>query len=165
MSHTIDDFRNFFRPDKEKSDFSISGTINGTLDFMKPSLTSHGIAIEFEETEDVVIQGYANEYTQVLLNLVNNAKDVLITRKIANPRIKFRVMRKNGRSVVMVADNGGGIDTEILPKIFDPYFTTKEQTQGTGIGLYMSKAIIEGSMGGRLTASNVDDGAEFRIEV
>lgn len=165
MSHTIDDFRNFFRPDKEKGPFSITRSIDNTIEFMKASLDNHGIGVEFAATEDMVVQGYANEFTQVLLNIFNNAKDVLVARQVRAPRITVRAARENGRPVVTIRDNGGGIDAAIVSKIFDPYFTTKEKTQGTGIGLYMSKAIIEESMGGRLTAANVADGAEFRIEL
>ena len=130
---------------------------------MRPSLSSHAISVEFEHTGDVIVRGYANEYAQVLLNIINNAKDVLIARHIESPRIKFRLSQENGHSVVTVRDNGGGIDAEILPKIFDPYFTTKDKLQGSGIGLYMSKAIIEENMGGSLTSCNVDNGAQFRI--
>jgi PAS domain S-box-containing protein len=165
MSHTIDDFRNFFRLDKEKSNFLISTSIGVSLDFMKPSLAGHGITIQLEEAGDVVAHGYPNEYAQVLLNIFNNAKDVLLEREISSLRISIRVSHENDRSVVRVRDNGGGIDPGIVPKIFDPYFTTKGQTQGTGIGLYMSKMIIEQNMGGTLTAYNVDGGAEFKIEV
>ncbi|HEY4744013.1 MAG TPA: DUF3365 domain-containing protein [Desulfuromonadaceae bacterium] len=165
MSHTIDDFRNFFRPDKEKSAFSITRSIDTTLEFIGASLASHGIGVDFAAAEDITVQGYANEFTQVVLNIINNAKDVLVTRNVRSPCITIRVSRENGRAVVTIRDNGGGIDARIVPKIFDPYFTTKEKMQGTGIGLYMSKSIIEGSMGGRLTVANVEDGAEFRIEL
>jgi len=165
MSHTIDDFRNFFRQDKEKCDFSINGVIEKSIEFMRPSLSSHAISVEFEHTGDVIVRGYANEYAQVLINIINNAKDALITRHRDNPHIRFRLSQENGRSVVTVRDNGGGIDAEILPKIFDPYFTTKDKAQGTGIGLYMSKTIIEENMGGSLTACNVDNGAEFCIRL
>ncbi len=94
-----------------------------------------------------------------------NAKDVLLERQTKKPRITIRAFRENNLSVVTVHDNGGGIDDNIVPRVFEPYFTTKGPGQGTGIGLYMSKVIIEKNMGGRLTVSNVQDGAEFRIEV
>ena len=165
MSHTIDDFRNFFQQDKVKCTFSVNRAVARAIEFMMPGLKHKGIAIELEEEQTSDALGYANEYAQVLLNIINNAKDVFQERQSPEPRICVRVFRENSRSVVTVCDNGGGIDADILPKIFDPYFTTKEKTQGTGIGLYMSKVIIEQHMGGMLTARNVDEGAEFRVEL
>jgi C4-dicarboxylate-specific signal transduction histidine kinase len=165
MSHTIDDFRNFFHQDKVKSSFSVQRAITRAIEFMAPGLKGNGIAIELAAEEPGDVLGYANEYAQVLLNLICNAKDAFQGRKIAEPCVGIRAFRENSRSVVTVRDNGGGIDVDILPKVFDPYFTTKEKSQGTGIGLYMSKVIIEQHMGGRLTACNVEGGAEFRIEL
>lgn len=167
MSQTIDDFRNFFCKDKDKSDFSISRAVAKAIDFISPALKNKKIAIEFEDEFDSESfgHGYANEFTQVLLNVIGNAKDVLLERMVAQPCIHIRLFRTNDRPVVTIWDNGGGIDESILPKIFDPYFTTKGMTQGTGIGLYMSKIIIEHHMGGRLSAGNVSEGTEFRIEL
>lgn len=165
MSQTIDDFRNFFRMDKEKVRFIANQSVAKAVEFISPSLTSNGIRITVTEQPEVSVTGYGNEYAQVLLNLLSNAKDILVERGVASPRIDIRIASSNGRSVVTVTDNGGGISPEVMPKIFDPYFTTKEQTQGTGIGLYMSKIIIEQNMGGSLIAQNVEGGAQFRIEV
>jgi signal transduction histidine kinase len=165
MSHTIDDFRDFFRQDKVKTSFNVQRIVTKAIDFMAPGLKSREIIIELEADEPGDALGYANEYAQVVLNLISNAKDAFQERKVGSPRIDVRVFREGSRSVVTVRDNGGGIDTNILPKIFDPYFTTKDKSQGTGIGLYMSKVIIEQHMGGRLTARNVDGGAEFMIEL
>jgi C4-dicarboxylate-specific signal transduction histidine kinase len=101
----------------------------------------------------------------VLLNIVINAKDVLTERKIANPKVTMTTSSEDDCAVVTIADNGGGIPEEIIDKIFDPYFSTKGPQGGTGVGLFMSKAIIEKNMGGRLTVSNTATGAEFRIKV
>ena len=109
--------------------------------------------------------GYSNEYAQVLLNILSNAKDALVERNVAEPRIGINISRTDERSVVTITDNGGGISTDVMPRIFDPYFSTKEKMQGTGIGLYMSKIIIEQNMGGSLTAENIEGGVAFRIEV
>jgi signal transduction histidine kinase len=111
------------------------------------------------------IKGYPNEYAQVLLNILMNARDALLERETADPRVTVRAWMEDGRSVVTLTDNAGGIGEEIIEKIFDLYFTTKENDLGTGIGLFMSKTIIEKNMGGRLTVRNTADGAEFRIEV
>ena len=165
MSRTIDDFRNFFREDKRKGDFNVSATVHKTLDFVSSSLSSHDIQVEFVDNKNVTAIGYENEYAQVLLNILSNASETCIERHITSPRIHIRITSENGRSVVYIRDNCGGIAEEILPKIFDPYFTTRAPDKGTGIGLYMSIVIIEQNMGGSLTVRNHEDGAEFRIEV
>ena len=165
MSRTIDDFRNFFDPGKNKSIFSLNKAVAKSIEFVEASLRNNGIAIDLEEEREVCALGYDNEYSQVLLNIINNARDALLAQGGAAPRIRIRVFGDNGLSVVTVSDNGGGIEDSILPKIFDPYFTTKESGKGTGIGLYMSKVIIEQNMGGKLTARTVDGGAEFRVEL
>jgi C4-dicarboxylate-specific signal transduction histidine kinase len=165
MSQTIDDFRYFFRQDKEKILFVANNSVAKAVEFISPSLYSKGISICISEQPEVTVFGYSNEYAQVLLNVLSNAKDVLVERCVAEPRIDISIFRSDENSVVTITDNGGGIGVDILPKIFDPYFTTKEKTQGTGIGLYMSKIIIEQNMGGSLSVQNVDGGVAFRIEV
>ena len=165
MSQTIDDFRNYFKPDKEKIDFKVHEVISNTLSLLKGSLQSLHIGLEIVAQDDPVIHGYPNEFAQVLLNLVINAKDVFAERDIPHPKVTITTCQAGGRAVVTVADNGGGIPEEIVEKIFDPYFTTKGPQRGTGVGLFMSKNIIEKNMGGTLTARNLPDGAEFRVEV
>ncbi|GFE60929.1 transporter substrate-binding domain-containing protein [Geobacter sp. AOG2] len=165
MSNTIDDFRYFFKPDKEKKEFVVNEVIAKTVKFMSPALRSCGITITFNEESDVCILGYPNEYSQMLINIINNAKDVLLERKIPDPCVIIHAFHDNELATVTITDNAGGIDAAVLPKVFDPYFTTKEPGKGTGIGLYMSKVIAEKNMGGRLIARNVPDGAEFRIEL
>jgi len=165
MSQTIDDFRNFFRQDKDKTWFAVNHAVARAVEFISPSLNDRGISISITKQAEVVSFGYSNEYAQVLLNLLSNAKDVLVEKNVADPRIDINISRADDRSVVMITDNGGGISEDVMPKIFDPYFTTKEKMQGTGIGLYMSKIIIEQHMGGSLTARNVEGGVAFIIEV
>jgi len=165
MSRTIDDFRNFFRQDKEKRTFEINTVVSRSLEFIAATLESCRIRVDVTNDGAVSAVGYQNEYAQVLLNIISNARDALVERMVASPRISIRITGENGRSLVTISDNGGGIAEDILPRIFDPYFTTKEPGKGTGIGLYMSKVIIEKNMDGRLTARNVEGGAEFRIEV
>ncbi|MBK5274560.1 MAG: HAMP domain-containing protein [Desulfuromonadales bacterium] len=165
MSQTIDDFTNFFHKDKEKTLFTAHNAVFKAIGFNRPSLENKDINISVEGDQDVNIFGYSNEYQQVLLNIISNAKDALVQKNVKEPLISIRIERINEHSVVTISDNGGGIDESILTKIFDPYFTTKGPSLGTGIGLYMSKMIIEQNMGGHLEARNVADGAEFRIEV
>jgi PAS domain S-box-containing protein len=165
MSRTIDDFRNFFREDKQKSVFFVSKAVHLALEFVSAALSSHGIQIEVEDDESITTTGYQSEYAQVLLNILSNSSEACIERSVAAPRIHIRITSENGRSVVYIRDNCGGIADDTLPKIFDPYFTTRAQGKGTGIGLYMSKVIIEHNMKGHLTACNIEGGTEFRIEV
>lgn len=165
MSRTIDDFRNFFRQDKERHAFIVNLMVSRSLDFLLPTLKSSGIDVQCREQPDIVAEGYPSEYMQVLLNILNNARDVFLERKVPNPLISINIFREDRRAVVTIRDNAGGIPDDVLPKIFDPYFTTKEQGKGTGIGLYMSKTIIEKNLDGRLSARNVDGGVEFRIEI
>ncbi len=165
MSRTIDDFRNFFRKDKEKSRFFVGTTVHRALELISATLTSHTITVEFEDDENVAIFGYQNEYAQVLLNILSNARETCIERRIDSPRIFIRLTPENGRSILCIRDNCGGIADDIMPKIFDPYFTTRAPDKGSGIGLYMSKVIIEQNMHGHLSARNTEDGVEFRIEV
>lgn len=165
MSHTIDDFRNFFRPDKEKIDFRVRQVMDRAISIIEGSLKEHRIIIDVTAKDDPFINGYPNEYSQVLLNILLNARDALIERRIDTPRVEMKSSVEDGKSVVTIADNGGGIPEDIMDKIFDPYFTTKGPDKGTGVGLFMSKTIIEKNMNGRITARNTGDGAEFRIEV
>ncbi len=165
MSRTIDDFRNFFREDKEKQSFYVNRAVNRALEFVSAALWNRGIQVEIEAEQEIAVTGYPSEYAQVLLNIINNASEVCAERCIVNPRIVIRITRENERSLVCIRDNCGGIPDDIMPKIFDPYFTTRDPDKGSGIGLYMSKVIVEQNMGGRLTARNVDGGAEFSIEV
>ncbi len=165
MSHTIDDFRSFFQEDKEMATFLVGETINKALELVSGNLECCNIHVEINSKENVSTIGYQNEYSQALLNIISNARSACIERCVVEPRIVIRITSESGRSVVCISDNCGGIPNEIMPKIFDPYFTTRGPDKGTGIGLYMSKVIIEQRMGGHLTVRNINDGAEFRIEV
>lgn len=165
MSGTIDEFRNLFQESKEKQGFFISKVCDRVLSLVSASLKSSGIMVEIEVADDVAAIGYQNEYAQVLLNIITNSREACIERRVADPCIFIRITREKERSVLYVRDNCGGIPDNVMPRIFDPYFSTRGPDRGTGIGLYMSKVIIEQNMDGRLTARNLGGGAEFRIEV
>jgi signal transduction histidine kinase len=165
MSRTIDDFRNFFRPDKQKEPFKVSRIIGNALSLIGGSYKNLQIRVNVDTGTDPTITGYPNEFAQVLLNILNNARDALLARDQGEPAITIALQEAAGRTVVTIRDNAGGIPEEILDKIFDPYFSTKGPEQGTGLGLFMAKTIIETNMGGTLTVRNAGDGAEFRIEV
>jgi signal transduction histidine kinase len=161
MSSTIDDFRNFFRPHKEALPFSARAAINDAISLVAASFRNHSVEVGLEPGEDAIIDGFPNEYSQVLINLLVNAKEAIRTHKVANGKVSIRLTRDGQWATVSIADNGGGIPPTILGKIFEPYFSTKEM--GTGIGLYMSKMIIEKSMHGYLRVRNQGSGAEFAI--
>jgi len=165
MSKTIDGFRNFFGPDKEKQTFLAGEVLAKTVSILDAAFEELKLKIDVSTDREAVVYGCPNEYSQVILNILVNAKDAILERKVANPKIAARLFREEGRTVLTITDNAGGIPAEIMDRIFDPYFTTKEPDQGTGIGLFMSKTIIEKNMNGKLTVRNTDDGAQFRIEV
>jgi PAS domain S-box-containing protein len=165
MSSTIDDFRYFYKPEKEPHTFRIAEAVVKAVSVIDASFKNNNIEIDLDIRDDVYAYGFPNEYSQVLLNFLNNAKDVFIEKKIPRPRVTVKLFTQDSRSVLTVGDNGGGIPKDIMDKIFEPYFSTKQNGQGTGIGLYMSKMIIEKSMSGKLTATNTGEGAEFRIEL
>ena len=157
MSETIDDFKDFYAPKKEKEDFSLAKATEETLEIMKNIFNHNDIKVALHIHEDSTIHNYKNEYKQVLLNLLSNAKDALVERVILSPKISIIV---NANSV-KVSDNAGGINKEVLSRIYEPYFSTKEGN--SGIGLYMSKMIVERNMGGTLHTENSKNGADFTL--
>lgn len=163
MSGTIDDFRNFFRQDREQQMFSVEEVVRRTVALIGSALDSNRIMVEIDGEKGVYAQGFPNEYAQALINILYNARDVLIDRGVAEPKIEISIGTDNGRSRVTVLDNAGGIPVEIMPQLFDPYFTTKGPATGTGIGLYMARTLIERNMGGSITARNLNGGAAFTI--
>ncbi len=165
MSDTINDFQNFFKPDKSREHFLVAEVVEDTLSIIGTSLLNNNIHVEMEMQEGLTINGFRNEYGQVLLNLLSNAKDVLLKQQQNERHIWIKSRSENGKTLLLIEDNGGGIDEAIMGKIFEPYFTTKFKSEGTGIGLYMSKMIIERSMGGRIYVRNGEAGALFTVEV
>lgn len=165
MSQTIDGFRNFFRPSREKVHFQVSEIVDRIVSITAEAFTPLRLKIEVVADPEIYLEGYPNELSQVILNILVNAKDAAVERKVPLPRIRVRLFRERGRVVLTVADNAGGIPPDLIGRIFDPYFTTKGPEQGTGIGLFMSKTIIEKNMHGTLCARNTGEGAEFRIEI
>ena len=163
MSNTIDDFRNFFRKDKTKVIFDIKDTIEKTLNLQKAQLENRHIKL-ITNLENAKVKGFKNEFMQVILNLISNVRDVIEEKKIQNPVIEISSFVKDGYVYVTVKDNAGGIPDEIKDRIFEPYFTTKEEGKGTGLGLYMSKEIIE-RMDGSIEVENEKDGAKFIIKL
>lgn len=163
MSSTIDSFRDFYKPQKEKENFYLSKAIKQAVDIMAVLLEKENIELEIDIRKDKKIYAYENEYSQVVLNLITNAKDVLAQRQIEDGKIKITIDSYFDKSFTTVCDNAGGIKKADLNKIFEPYFTTKDS--GSGIGLYMSKTIINSHFKGKLRVENKKEGACFTIEV
>jgi signal transduction histidine kinase len=159
MSHTIDDFRNFYRIDKTEESFDVKEAIEKSVFMQKAQLKNHNIDIEING-ESFTIKGYKNEFQQAILNIINNAKDILVEKEVPNAKISIELTN----NTVKISDNGGGVPLEIIERIFEPYFTTKEEGKGTGMGLYMSKMILEENMHAKFSVRNRDNGSEFRID-
>lgn len=156
MSTTLDDFKNFFSPNKIKSEFSIKNCIEHSIELSKYLLIQENIDVKLTIRKDVKINSYYNELSHVFLNIISNSKDALCSNVDKNDRIiKIIVNKFKNHLVVNMVDNGGGIPQDILPKIFEPYYTTKYKSAGTGIGLYMSKQIIEKHMNGEIFCKNI----------
>jgi PAS domain S-box-containing protein len=183
LSKTIDDFRGFFEPSKNKTEFQVIGAVTETVSLVDAQLKSHFIEYtvscqcahkNFLSCNDTshppcehpmtLVAGYPSEFKQVMMNLIQNAKDALEYKSI-DKKLAVNIAASDNDITVTVCDNGGGIPDKILGNIFDPYFTTKKEGKGTGIGLYMSKLIIEDHMDGKLTAYNNKEGACFEIRL
>jgi signal transduction histidine kinase len=164
MSQTIDDFRHFFEPTQEEKLFSVEAYIQSAINIIEASLTYSHIDLEIIGLKkEFFILGYGSEFSQVILNILDNAKDVLIERKIKNPKIILKIAVLSEGVLVTIQDNAGGIDEKYIDKIFDIYFSSKRDIGGSGLGLYMSKLIIEKKGRGKLSVANGVDGAVFSI--
>lgn len=163
MSSTINDFRNFFSPDKEKRSFSALQQIRQAVGLVEAALKSCNIAITIDGELECTLYGFPNEYSQVLLNLLSNAKEAIQASGALPGLITITLTNNADVGVVSIRDTGGGIPEAVLDKIFEPYFSTK--SMGTGIGLYMSKMIIERNMDGAISAHNIEGGAEFVVSI
>ena len=163
MVTTISDFRNFFVPGKEIRNFSVADQIAQAILLTQADFETHRIAIHVDAPDDLMLSGFPNEFSHVLLNLFSNAKDAILEYHPLHPAVDVVVTVQDGQGCIAVRDTGGGIPEDILKRIFDPYFSTKKE--GSGIGLFMSKMIIEDHMNGSITAKNIGGGTEFRITV
>ena len=167
MSQTIDDFRNFYKPTKEKKLFNVREAIVQSCKIVKSSLERNSIKLDIEAIE-IEIDNYENEFEQVIVNILNNAIDAKIIKEKDgrfDAKILIKIYKIKREIFVSIFNNCGNIDEKIIERIFEPYFTTKFENQGTGIGLYMTKVIIEKNMGGKIEAINKEDGVEFLIKL
>ena len=167
LSKTINDFRDFFKDHKDKEIVNLDEIIQSTISIIQPSLNNHNIKLISLVNSKVMFQTYPSEVTQVLLNILKNAEDALLENKIKNPTITIDAISNldKNKHIVIIKDNAGGIPKKIIKNIFDPYFSTKLKKDGTGLGLYMSKTIIEEHCNGKLSVTNDKNGAVFRVEI
>jgi len=163
LSDTINDFTNFFKPTKRMERIVARDIIKKALFIMSPLLTKENVLVLKKYSSENKIETYPNEVIQVVLNLIKNSVNALTKREVKSPEIYISEYQKNGKNIIEVSDNAGGINEKILEKIFEPYFSTKNEENSMGLGLYMSKFIIEDSCGGSLEVKNVEGGAKFTI--
>ncbi|MAC84312.1 MAG: hypothetical protein CL624_09275 [Arcobacter sp.] len=164
MSDTIDDFRYFFEPQTTKNYLNLKSCVDKVLSLIDGLFKRHSIDLIIDINSNITILGYENEFSQILLNFINNSKDAFESKKIEKPFIEIRAEELDNKIIKMtISDNAGGINEDIIQKIFNPYFTTKFTSQGTGLGLYMTKLIIENNMGGKVSVENFQDGTRFSI--
>ncbi len=161
LTTTIDDFRDFFKPNKKKEDTTYNQILYSTLNIIEVSIATQNIKLIKNTNSIVVFHTYPNDLKQVLLNIIKNSKDALIENHIKDPYIKIETFD----NILTIEDNAGGIESDIIDKIFDPYFSTKDEKNGTGLGLYMSKMIIEEHCNGKISVKNTTDGAMFTIDL
>jgi PAS domain S-box-containing protein len=166
MSDIIGDFSNFFKPNKGKELFDIEELIKDTIRLIKPTLEYEDIEVDSSFENSIRLKGYKKELAQAIINIINNAKDALVENKSNSlKKISIFLERKEDKIILSIADNAGGIPADIIDNIFDPYFSKKEKKSGTGLGLYISKVIIEKYSGGQLLVYNSDQGAVFVIKI
>ncbi len=163
MSQTIDNFRYFFRTETAPVTICLDDAVRKIVDFFSSSVAHITIFVDARSHKN--ISGHMNELTQVLLSTLNNSRDALQQRKISEGTIRVVVTAEDKRAMIRIADNGGGISDEIIDRIFDPFFSTRDRLTGSGLGLYMTRAIVEKNMNGQIAVANSADGAEFSISI
>jgi len=164
MSNTIDDFRTFFQHSGEGENFSIEESINSVMSLVSKGLEHNNIDIDVNVEKDISVFGHKNEFTQVVINIINNARDAVVANSKKGV-ITIKAFADDTKVYVEIQDNGGGIQENDIDQIFEPYFTTKHQTQGTGLGLYMSYQIIVNNMNGTIFAENREEGTCFFVSL
>ncbi len=162
MSETIDDFRDFYQPSREKTIFDIGEAIGSTLAIMETQFDKNSIKVKLLG-DSFAIEGHKNEFRQAILNILANAKDAILLRREEEPELEGEIRIQFGTHRVTLSNNGGPASAEVLERMFEPYFTTKFEDKGTGIGLYMTRTILENNMQGEIVATNTDDGVAFTI--
>ena len=167
LSNTIDDFRKFYRKEEKESEVYLKDVVDQTLNIARASIENKNIDIQVNIECESKLKTFPNELKQVLLNIIRNAEDILVERKVQNAYIKIEAYMDTEKDacIIQIKDNAGGVDESIIDQIFNPYFSTKNEKNGTGLGLYMSRQIVQERLKGNLTVHNDDFGAVFTIEL
>ena len=166
MSNTIDHFRDFLIKDSKKDLIKLEQIVNNTYSLIQNSFDLIGIKVIINPSESLEnIYLYKNDLIQVILNILNNAKDALVLNNISNPQITIKFSQIDAFQIIEIEDNAGGIDLNIIEKIFNPYFSSKEKKNGTGLGLYICKIIVEKHLNGEISVKNTKNGALFSIKI
>ncbi len=166
MSDTIEDFMNYYKPEKEQSLFNVSEAIRRSLDIVSFSVSGESsVTIDLEVDNTLKIFGFINEFVQVVVSILSNIRDLITQNSLKDKRIGIRLYKRGEVAILSISDDCGGVEPQNLSKIFDPYFTTKHQSMGTGLGLYIARMIVEENMGGKLKVENILNGAKFTIEI
>ena len=163
LTLTIDDFRNFYKPNKEHSYLNVNKSVQTAINIIKPSLESKSTQVKQQYNSSQNINIFKNELMQVILNILKNAQDHFVSQKTVNPILDIKTRDEEHSVIIEICDNAGGIPVDIIGKIFDPYFSTKEEQSGSGLGLYMSKIIIEEHHKGQFIIKNINDGVCAKI--
>lgn len=173
LSKTIDDFRDFIKGDSNKVEFNLTKNINHFLSLVNSSIKNHNLNVVLDLDDQIILESFPNELIQCLMNIYNNAKDALLehSNNDSNRLILISTYKQDEHIIIKIKDNAGGIDSDIIEKIFEPYFTTKHQSRGTGLGLSMTYSLIVEGMNGMIDVHNSDfihnnetyHGAEFKI--
>lgn len=165
MSQTIEDFRNYFKPSHEATALDVSNVIEHVVKLVEKQYKTANVLCCIDTQHDFSLIGWKNELSQIILNLLNNARDQIVEKSSSNTTIDITITTRDDKGIIQICDHAGGIPDAIIDKIFDPYFSTKTEKNGTGLGLYMVKMIVSEHMKGTIKAYNSDDGAVFEISV
>lgn len=165
LSKSLEKFRGFFAPDTEKKLFNIKSKVSEAISLLSASFDGRDITVTIDSAQEPEAVGHPNEFMQVILNVLLNSKDAIVKNKIEKGVINISISKENDNALITITDNGGGIEDDAIDKIFEPYFTTKFKSNGAGMGLYMSKSIIEDSMGGTIEALSKDKTTTVNIKV
>ncbi len=165
LSDTIESFRNFYKPNNAFLEFSPNDAIEQVLELFSPTLKESGISYSYKKCEDTIVEGRKNEFMQVILTIINNATYILDERKVNNPSIDITTFIQRGCLYIIIEDNGRGINVKPIKKIFEPYFSKNKNSKSSGMGLYISKLIIEDHFSGKVKAQNTKSGACFTITI
>ena len=164
MTNLVDHFKVFYMKDQEKKPFLVENSYLRVIRLLEYDFLKYNIKVEYIDEDKAQIVGHLNEFTQVILNILSNSRDIFIQRKIKEPKIKINIFKKNNHIIITIEDNAGGIEDSSVEQVFNQFFSDKDK-QGTGVGLYLCKHIVEKKMNGTISVKNKNLGAKFTIKL